>query len=183
MNRFASKVMFVAGLSFATATVFAQGDLTAEQKAKVDAKIKEVTVWGTDSLVVADVKAANTTPPALNKEMTQEKWKALTAVSPEVRGLLKSPVGLWCKAHKTEVVSELFVSAADGTKVGFTSKTSNWSHKGKPKHDVPMTGKTWIGESEQDASTGKAQVQVSFPVLDGTKAIGSIVIGLDLSKL
>jgi hypothetical protein len=46
-----------------------------------------------------------------------------------------------------------------------------------------MAGKTWIGETETDASTGVVQVQISFPVLDAGKPIGSIVIGLQVSKL
>jgi hypothetical protein len=46
-----------------------------------------------------------------------------------------------------------------------------------------MTGKTWQGKPEVDESSGQYQVQVSVPVLDGNIPIGSIVIGLNLSKL
>jgi hypothetical protein len=87
------------------------------------------------------------------------------------------------KAKKTEAVSEAFVSGAEGTKVAFLAKTSGWSHKGKPKHDLPMSGKTWQGAVEVDESTGLQQVQVAVPVIDGGKPIGSLVVGLSLAKL
>jgi hypothetical protein len=67
--------------------------------------------------------------------------------------------------------------------VGFLGKTTSWSHKGKAKHDVPMTGKTWQGPIELDESSGTQQVQVSMPVLDGDKPIGSLVVGISLAKL
>ena len=162
-------------------------DLSAEQKAKVDAKVKIYSAWGIDAKVVAAVKAFNTNPPALAKEMTQEKWKALTLISPEIKTFTKHEVAVYLKADvkakKDESVSEMFISGANGTKVAFFAKTSGWSHLGKPKHDVPMTGKTWIGKVELDESTGLQQVQFSVPVLDEGKAIGSIVVGLSLSKM
>jgi hypothetical protein len=46
-----------------------------------------------------------------------------------------------------------------------------------------MTGKTWVGPAEIDQSSGQLQIQVAFPVLDGTKPIGSVVVGLAVTKL
>jgi len=46
-----------------------------------------------------------------------------------------------------------------------------------------MSGKTWTGKPELDESTGVQQVQIGLPVLDNGKPIGSIVVGLNLSKL
>jgi hypothetical protein len=46
-----------------------------------------------------------------------------------------------------------------------------------------MSGKTWQGDVEIDASSGLQQVQVAVPVLDGGKAIGSLVVGLSIGKL
>lgn len=158
-------------------------DLTADQKAKVEAKLKLFSAWGTDAKVVEAVKAFNANPPAAAKEMTQDKWKTLTLISPEIKAFTKHELSVYLKTKKDESVSELFVSGANGNKIAFFAKTSNWCHLGKPKHDVPMTGKTWIGKVEVDESTGLQQVQISFPVLDGGKAIGSIVVGLSLSKL
>ena len=76
-----------------------------------------------------------------------------------------------------------FVSGADGFKVGFDAKTEHWTHKGLPKHEVPMTGETWIGTVKLDDSTGQQLIQVALPVLDGGKPIGSLVVGLRVDKL
>jgi hypothetical protein len=158
-------------------------DLTADQKAEVDAKLKQVSSWSTDKKIVDAVRSFNANPPAIVKGMTQEKWESLSMLSPEVKAESKNDLAAYLRTLKDGNISEIFVSGADGTKVAFLSKTTNWSHKGKPKHDLPMGGKTWIGKPELDASTGVQQVQIALPVLDNGKAIGSIVVGLNLSKL
>jgi hypothetical protein len=133
--------------------------------------------------VVGAVKAQNAALPADLAAINQEKWKALTILDPFVRSFGKNAAGEFLKGKKTEMVSEAFLSDATGVKVAFLSKPSSWSHKGKEKHDVPMTGKNWQGPVEVDESTGQQQVQVAVPVLDGGKPIGSLVVGLRLSKL
>jgi hypothetical protein len=145
-------------------------------------ELKKLEALGSDAKVVAAVKAFNAAPPAVAKGMDQAKWSQLSVLSPEVKTFTKSDLASYLKSKKSEKVTEMFVSGADGTKVAFLSKPTNWSHKGKPKHDKPMAGKTWIGNPELDESSGKMQIQVSFPVLDGGKAIGSVVVGLDASK-
>jgi hypothetical protein len=158
-------------------------ELTAAQKAKVEAKVKQLSSWSTDNKIVDNVRTFNANPPAETKGMTQEKWANLNMLSPEVKAFSKNDLASYLRTIKDATISEIFISGADGTKVAFLSKTSNWSHKGKPKHDVPMSGKTWIGKPELDESTGLQQVQIGLPVLDNGKPIGSIVVGLNLSKL
>lgn len=173
----------VAGCIGMGSVSYAADALPADVKAKIDSKIAIYKAWGTDAEVVKAVKDYNTTPPAEYKDMTNDKWKGLTVMSTEVRALTKNGVATFIKTKKDESVTEGFVSGADGTKVGFLSKTTSWSHKGKPKHDIPMTGKVWIGSVEVDESTGIQSVQVGFPVMDGTKAIGAYVLGFSVSKL
>ncbi len=158
-------------------------ELTTAQKAKVEAKIKQFSSWSTDKKIVDFVRNTNANPPAESKGMTQEKWTNLNMLSPEVKAFSKNDLANYLRTLKDDTVSEVFVSGSDGTKVAFLSKTTNWSHKGKPKHDVPMSGKTWIGKPELDESTGVQQLQIGLPVLDNGKPIGSIVVGLNLSKL
>jgi hypothetical protein len=152
-------------------------------KAKAVAKSKQLSWLSTDAQVIAAVKAYNANPPAEAKAMTQEQWKALPVLDPFVRGLSKNALAEYLKGKRDDSWSELFVSGADGNKVALFNKTSSWSHKGKAKHDVPMQGKTWIGEVEVDASAGVEQIQIGLPVLDGGKPIGSVVVGLSVSKL
>jgi hypothetical protein len=115
--------------------------------------------------------------------MDQAKWASTSVIDPFVRGMTKTPAAQALKAHRGEVVSEAFLSGADGGKVAFLGKTSSWSHEGQPKHDLPMNGKTWQGEVEVDESSGLRQLQVAVPVLDGRKPIGSLVVGLSVSQL
>ena len=173
----------VVGLVAAAASVLAAPAVDPALQAKVDEQVKYVQGWASDPAIVAAVKAVNAGAPAANKAMTQDKWAALQPFDPFVLSFSGNPVGQFLKTKKNQVISEAFVSAADGTKVGFLQKTSSWSHKGKPKHDVPMTGKTWQGEVETDASTGLQQVQVAVPVMDGGKPIGSVVVGLQVARL
>jgi hypothetical protein len=115
--------------------------------------------------------------------MTQDKWKGLSVLDPLVRGFAKNDAAVLLKSKQGSVVTESFLSGSDGTKVAFLSKPTNWSHKGKDKHESPMSGKTWQGPVETDESTGQRQLQVAVPVLDGGKPIGSLVVGLGVSKL
>jgi hypothetical protein len=159
------------------------GPLDPAVQAKVDAQVKAIQAWAADPAVVAAVKAQNASPAADVAAMTQDKWTGLSVLDPFVRALTKNAAATFLKGKKTDAVNEAFVSSADGAKVAFLSKTTNWSHKGKPKHDLPMSGKTWQGAVEVDESTGVQQVQVSVPVMDGGKAIGSLVVGVSPSKL
>jgi hypothetical protein len=152
-------------------------------QAKIDAQIAVIATWAADPAVVDAVRAHNASLPTDQAALTQDKWRALTVLDPLVRGFSKNPAGQLLKAKKDDVVTEAFVSDAAGLKVAFIAKTSNWSHKGKPKHDVPMTGKSWQGPVEVDESSGQQQLQVAVPVLDGGKPIGSLCVGLSVTKL
>src|ERR1022692_2008420 len=159
----------LAELTFKTAGADA---LDAALQAKVDAQLKTVQALADDPVLVNAVKAQNASLPPDYAAMTQEKWKDLSKLNPFVRSFDK----------KTDAVIRAFLSDATGIKVTFTTKTLSWSHKGDPKHELPMTGKTWQGPMEQDKARGLQQVQISVPVLDGGKPIGSLVVGLSVSK-
>jgi hypothetical protein len=162
--------------------VFAQGP--PELQAKLSAKIKQLDRLSTDPQIVSAVKAYNSAPPsAETKAMTNDKWHSLTLFDPFVRAIGKNSLSEYLKTKRDDEVAKLFVSGADGGKVGFDAKTEHWTHKGMPKHEVPMSGKTWMGSVKLDDSTGLQLIQVSLPVLDGNKPIGSITFGLRADKL
>lgn len=155
-----------------------------ELKSKVDAKVKELERFSTDPQVVSAVKSYNsTTPSSEAKAMTNEQWRSLTLFDPFVRSVGKNTLSEYLKSKRDDVVAKIFVSGADGGKVGFDAKTEHWTHKGMPKHEVPMSGQIWIGPVKLDDSTGLQMIQVGFPVLDGGKPIGSIVFGMRVDKL
>jgi hypothetical protein len=136
-----------------------------------------------DPTIVAAVKAHNSNMPAEDKAMTNEKWSKLTVLDPYVRSFTRNPLGIYLKSKKDDQISECFVSGADGTKVAFLSKTTSWNHADKDKHKVPMSGKTYIGPVALDESSGIQEIQVCLPVMDNGKPIGSVVVGINISKL
>ncbi len=179
----ASTVMkSVAAAVLASACATAQ-PLPPAVKAKIEAKAAQLKSWSTDPAIVAAVRAYNAAPPAEAKGMTNEKWKNLTLLDPVVRSFTRNALAEHLKRKRDDSMGEIFVSSADGSKVAFLAKTTYWNHKGKDKHDVPMTGRMWIGPLEVDGSTGFQMVQVGLPVLDGGKPIGSVVIGFKTSAL
>ena len=150
---------------------------------RIDEQICLVRTWAAEPAIVAAVRAHNTALPPDHAAMTQEIWRRKTVLDPFVRAITRNDVGRFLRAQRSEVVTEAFVSDAAGLKVGFIAKPSSWSHKGRPKHDVPMEGKVWQGGVELDESSGMHQVQVGVPILDGAQAIGSLVVGLSVSRL
>jgi hypothetical protein len=156
----------------------------ADIKAKFDTKVKELESLSTDPQVVIAVKSYNSTPPSAEaKAMTNEQWRSLTLLDPFVRSIGKNPLSEYLRTKRDDAVVKIFVSGADGGKVGFDAKTEHWTHKGLPKHEVPMGGQMWIGPVKLDDSTGLQMIQVGLPVLDGGKPIGSVVCGLRTDRL
>jgi hypothetical protein len=153
-------------------------------KSKVDAEVKQLRYLSTDPKLVSAVKAFNATPASPDaKAMTNDKWHTLTVFDPFVRAIGKNSLSEYLKSKRDEVVVKIFVSGADGTKAGYDAKTEFWTHKGMPKHEVPMKGSTFLGPMKLDNSTGLQMIQIGLPVLDGAKPIGSVVIGLRADKL
>lgn len=184
--RFSVAGMFrilVLGLFAASASAADSNTVTPEIQTKLDAKIKEIASWAADPAIIDAVKAHNKGLSEEAAAMTQEQWTVLAVTSRFLYGYTHNAAADVLKAKRTAEVTEAFISGEDGIKVAFLAKTTNWSHKGKPKHDVPMTGKNWQGKIEVDESTGYRQIQISVPVMDAGKPIGSLVVGLNVEKL
>lgn len=157
--------------------------LDAVLQAKIDEQVKTIKALAADPIIVKAVKEHNAALTPEKAAMSQVKWKTLSMLDPWIRTFSKNEAGVLLKSKKTTAMVEAFLSGADGLKVAFLSKPSGWSHKGNPKHEEPLSGKNWQGTIELDGSTGLQQIQVSVPVLEGDKPIGSLVAGLSLSKL
>lgn len=174
-------------LLLAFLAVGTSGRLAAETDSslqpKIEAKIAEVKTWAADPAIVAAVVAQNTAMPAAYASMNQETWKGLTVLDPLVRGLSRNPTALILKSHKSDWVAEAFLNDASGAKVALLSKSTNWSHGTSQKHTDPMAGKVWQGTAQIDESSGLQQIQISVPVLSEGKPVGSLIVGISVSKL
>lgn len=177
-----SRVLVTIVACVAFAGLHAQG-LDPERQAKVDQRLTAIKGWAADPVIVGAVRAQNAQLPAAHAAMTQEKWKSLTLLDPFVRSFTRNEAGVALKNHREEWVAEAFLNDAAGLKVAFLGKTSGWSHASSPKHAKPIAGENWQGPVELDDSTGLQQIQVAVPVVDEGKPIGSLVVGIALSKL
>jgi hypothetical protein len=145
-------LLFVSSVSLAQAP--------PEWQAKLTAELKTLEADSADPQVVSPVQTYNSTPPSADaKAMTNEKWHQLTLFDPFVRAISKNPLSERLKGICNDEIIKIFVSGSDGGKVGFNAKTEHWTHKGMPKHEVPMQGKTWIGTVKPDESTGMQMIQ------------------------
>lgn len=151
---------------------------SAGAQAKIDAQAAAIATWAAEPIVVAAVRAHNAALPLAEAALDQRNWTSLATSDPLTRTFTKNPVGAFLRSKRSAIIVEAFVSDAAGFKVGFIEKPTRWCHAGVPKHDLPMAGKSWQGRMEFDASTGLRQIQISVPVLDAGKPIGSLVVGL-----
>ena len=176
-------VLLALGIAGPVGSIPAAGALDPALQAHVDAEIQAIQALAGDPVIVTAVKAQNATTPPDYAAMTQETWKDLSKLDPFVRAFDKNPAGMFLKSKKSDALIRAFVCDAAGLKVAFTTKTLNWSHKGDPKFELPMSGKIWQGPVEQDKASGLEQIQVTVPILDGHQPIGCLGACLSVSKL
>jgi hypothetical protein len=175
--------LFTGVITLCAMTCVRAGGIDATLQASIDTKVAELRQWAASETILQAVRAQNSSTPADIREMTQDKWASLRITDPSVRAFTRNAAGKFLKSRQDPTISEAFISDAAGRKVAFLAKTTWFTHKGKPKHDLPMKGQVWQGEIEVDESTGIRQLQVAVPILDGQEAIGSMVIGLDISRI
>lgn len=180
-----SQVLSAAAL-FACAAVVGAGtfEITPAKQAEIDHQRDIIAKWAADPVIVDSVKDQNKKGAIAG--MNNAKWKTIRASEEVITAFQTNRAGSFLKAKMESsdgLISEAFLSAAQGEKVAFIEKTSSYVHKGSPKFDVPMTGKSWQGKPEFDESSQTFAVQVSVPVFDAGSPIGALVVGINLTRL
>jgi hypothetical protein len=183
---FIDKCVAVAVVAILPVAALAQNfEITPGVQAELDKQKQLVTGWATDPVIVNAVKAQNAQGPMVG--MDNPKWKTTRRSEAVVKAFQANPAGQYLRAKLEATggaVSEAFLNGAKGEKVAFFEKTTSYIHTGSAKHDVPFgTGKVWQGKPEFDESSQTYAVQISVPVLEGGKPIGSLVVGVNLSHL
>jgi hypothetical protein len=160
-------------------------EMTPTVQAELDKQKGLVAAWAANPVIVNAVQEQNRRGPIAG--MDNAKWKVTRRTDPVVTGLQSGPAGQFLKAKLAEsqgAVSEAFLNAARGEKVAFVEKTTSYIHKGSAKFDVPFNaGKAWQGQPEFDESTQTYAIQVAVPVLADGRAIGALVVGVNLAYL
>ncbi len=162
----------------------AEKELSATAKGELAKQELTIAGWAAAPEVVKAVVAQNAKGPLPG--MDNEKWKAVKRSDPLVKAFMESEAGKFLAAKLAAgkgLYTEAFLSAAQGEKVAFTGKTTSYSHKGKPKFEEPLAGKTWLGAVEFDESTQTYSVQIAVPVLAGGKPVGVLVVGVNVNSL
>jgi hypothetical protein len=185
MTSIARQLVSVIGLC-AWAAVASAGtfEITPPKQAEIDRQSALIAKWAADPVIVGAVREQNKKGPIAGMDNT--KWRSLRASDAAVKAFQTSPAGNWLKSKIDEsggLISEAFLSAAQGEKVAFVEKTSSYIHKGFAKFDQPMAGQSWQGNPEFDESSQTFAIQISVPVFDAGAPVGALVVGINLTRL
>jgi hypothetical protein len=162
---------------------------------RLDEFAKELAKLAATPMIVKEVQEQNKRGPL--EGMTEAKWKETKRRTPLIDSFQNNAAALEMKKYADAtagLVSEAFLSGAQGEKVAFLEKTSSYVHKGKEKFDAPFTTqKPWQGKPSFDESTQLHSLQLGVAVLEPLaegadplserKSIGVLVIGVNLTQL
>ena len=184
--KFLTGLVLVGALGlFAIEAAAASFEITPAIQAELDKQKAVVAKWVAAPAIVSAVAEQNRKGPIAG--MDNAKWKVTRRNDPMVTGFQSNAAGQFLKAKLAEsqgAISEAFLNAAQGEKVAFYEKTTSYIHRGSAKFDVPFnTGKSWQGKPEFDESSQTYAIQISVPILAEGKAIGALVVGVNLSYL
>lgn len=149
----------------------------------------ELAKLGTDSVIVAAVKAENAKGKTLDQiKAKDEQWKATAGIADYMKALMESPCGKHLRViqQSAPYYAEIFVMDNQGANVAMTDKTSDYWQGDEAKFQKSFNGGNgaiFVDEVEFDDSSQAYLCQVSVPVMDGNRAIGAITIGIDMDQL
>lgn len=158
--------------------------ITPEMQAALDKQAQVIAQWAANPVLVAAVKAQNAKGPLPG--VTNAQWRKTSPDIPLIQAFQKNAAGVWLAkkiAASNGLFREAFLSAAQGEKVAFAEKPTQYIHKGEPKFDTAMKGHPWQGKPEWDKSSGSHSVQLTTPVLDRGKPIGVLAVGVSMKAL
>jgi hypothetical protein len=160
-------------------------ELTSQVQAELEKQKAAIARWAAEAAIVAAVKEQNAKGPLPG--MDNATWKTTRRSDPAVKAFQTSAAGQLLRARVESgggTYNEAFLNGAKGEKVAFVEKTTSYIHAGQAKFDVPYgTGKAWQGKPEFDDSSQTHAIQISVPVLADGKAIGVLVVGVNLTHL
>src|SRR5438034_9366555 len=124
------------------AAAHAAVEVTPGIQAELDRQKKIAAGWAADPVIVKAVAEQNAKGPLAG--MDNSKWKLVRRSDPLVRAFQSNPAGQFLRSKMEAsggLITEAFLSAAQGEKVAFAEKTTSYIHKGMPKFDVPFTSR------------------------------------------
>lgn len=144
---------------------------------------------GTDPVIVGAVNAENAKGKTLTQIKDKDKeWKNTPGVVDYMSAIMDSECGRYLRhlQDSAPYYMEIFVMDNQGANVAMTDKTSDYWQGDEAKFKKSYNGgkgAVFVDEVEFDDSAQAYLSQVSVPVKDHGKVIGSITFGIDLDKI
>ncbi|MCR2747338.1 hypothetical protein [Limnobacter parvus] len=139
--------------------------------------------------VIAAVKAQNSQGLSMDAiKALDNKWIAAAGGLPEGKTMMATPVSkLLLTAEKAKpYFVESILTDNQGANVAISSMTSDYWQGDEPKFVNAYAegkGADYVARAKKDESSGAVVSQVSVPVMDGGKAIGTLTIGVNIQAL
>jgi hypothetical protein len=158
-------------------------------KVVLASKIRAVKRLAANLTVVDAVKAQNVEETNIEKiKRIDEKWRATKTLTAFKRSLQRNPAGRFLRRHvrRNPTYGEAFLTDKRGANVAAYPATSDYWQGDETKFTASYDdgkGQVFIGDVEYDESSQTHAAQVSVPVIDKGKAIGVLVMGIQLDYI
>jgi hypothetical protein len=183
-----SKLPVLVLVSFVTA---ASGLFAAEKTPQyvIEHAYDSIIHLGEDPRVVAAVREENAQEKTLREiGRIDEKWIHTVGYDDFIKRLISTPLSQYLEQFRRRrpFYAEIFVTDNQGALVGATDKTSDYWQGDEAKFTSAFNnGKGGIHFSNVvfDESSQAYVVQVSFPVRDEGRAIGTVTVSIDVDEM
>lgn len=152
-------------------------------------KITEVKRLAANLIVVNAVKAQNAEETNIEQiKRIDDKWRSTKTLTAFKRSLQRTPAGRFLRRHvrRNPTYGEAFLTDKRGANVAAYPATSDYWQGDETKFTASYSdgkGQVFIGDVEYDESSQTHAAQVSVPVIDQGKAIGVLVVGVQLDYI
>lgn len=162
----------------AMTTAFAAEPLPAPLQAKVDKYKQKLVEWAANPAIIGAVKEANSRGPISG--MTNARWLEVLDNDPVAQGFITSKAGSMVKKWEEDKdINKLVIRDEKGNLVASSTKPLLYNNAVRPVYINAVKGQPWADvKVAPDPTTQVKSVQASAPVLDGSKVIGVIHVGI-----
>lgn len=151
--------------------------------------IPEIKAIAAKPEVIAAVKTQNAKGLSLDAIKAMDgKWIAAAGGLPEAKTMLDSSTSkaLLAAEKAKPYFLETILTDNQGANVAISAMTSDYWQGDEPKFVKAWAdgkGDDYVARAKKDESSGAVVSQVSVPVMDGGKAIGTLTIGVNVQAL
>jgi len=144
--------------------------------------------YAADKIVVDAVKAENAKGKSLDQiKKIDDKWLGTAGVDDFMKGMMTSAAGKYLieLRDKYPFLREIFLVDNQGANVAMSEKTSDYWQGDEAKFKKSFdsgVGTVFVDDVKFDRSTKAFLAHVSVPVIEGDKAIGVLIFGVDMDK-